>query len=67
MFFKLQIGFSTQEGIPFVLDPDSKLWNRYYRNNVGRVPLDLGAISLDCDMVTSFKAISAWQEAMSRR
>lgn len=63
--FLIPIVFSTPSGYgtPLVLDPGSTLWNRYFRNNNGKTPFDSGSISLDYDMVTSFKAIPAWLEA----
>ncbi len=66
--FLIPVVFPTPNGngTPLVLDPGSTLWNRYFRNNNGTTPFDSGSIALDYDMVTSFKAIPAWQEATKK-
>lgn len=55
--------------LPLVYDPGSKNWNRWFRNNNGETPFDLGKnqIGLDYDMVTAFKAIPLWQAAMKNK
>lgn len=66
--FLLPVLFTSPAGgNPLVLDPGTEIWNNWFRNNDGKTPFDTGKgqIGLDYDMVTSFKAIPAWQAAMS--
>lgn len=68
--FLLPIVFPTPtgDGTPLVYDPGSTNWNRWFRNDNGKVPFDSGEgqIGLDYDMVTAFKAIPAWIEATNQ-
>ena len=66
--FLLPVLFSAPSGgNPLVLDPGTALWNKWFRNDDGKIPFDTGKgqIGLDYDMVTSFKAIPAWQQALN--
>jgi len=54
-------------GTPLVYEPGSINWNRWFRNNNGYTPFDIGNTSLDYDMVTAFKAIPLWEQATGRK
>ena len=54
---------TTIKGGLVIWEPGSKEWMKWFTDRLGTVPMDpgKGQVGLDFDMVTSFKAIPAWQ------
>ena len=52
-----------------IYDPGSPEWMKWFQDRDGETPMDpgTGQIGLDYDMVTAFKAIPLWQEAVKQK
>ncbi len=61
-------GYTDDNGLT-MYNPGSDEWMKWFQNRDGKLAMDpgKGQIGLDYDMVTAFKAIPLWQEAMDQK
>ena len=56
---------TIEDGALVLFEPGSEDWFDWFQSRPGNVPKDMGTIPLDYDLVFSFKALPAWEAAIS--
>lgn len=56
---------TIEDGALVLFEPGSDEWFDWFQSRPGNVPKDAGTIPLDYDLVFSFKALPAWEAAIS--